>query len=211
MIDPEIIDYIQKATAQSHNGIDGPFIDKKANGITTPTLLWTYYGKLTYASTLASQTFSSLPTHDEWRLVFNLHNNSNIQAVVPLVQLNGDATVGHYATSNYKMGSAPVLLDYGTHPDGGANGAGWLTVNGIGSLYAKILGEMTITGKHFQGIKGMYANFNMSTNSGGIGFGISGIMKLDSNDVSSITIYNDTATFFDTLTGTVELWYKDNQ
>lgn len=157
---------------------------------------WTYLSKVTYAAASGAQSFTSLATHDNYKLVFNIKNASATD-LTTYMTLNG-VTASNYSYQ-YKTNITTGGIETTTH---------WKVIEAGGAFTGWVFGQVFFSGKHSQGFKPIYSDmvsdgaFTRSDSK----YSISGALASDSNDVSSVGI-----TITGVVSGTVELWYKDAQ
>lgn len=156
--------------------------------------MWTYDSKVTFSAESGTKIFSSLTTRDFYMLVFNLQGISGASLTVSMT-LNNITSSNVYTyftlsntTINQLSGSSYTLCSIG------------------GSEGKQFIGEMVISGRHNGGNK----SFSVDLAGGDV---VSdtlamfyGQLTSNSADLSSIEIIST-----NTVTGTVELWYKDNK
>jgi hypothetical protein len=156
----------------------------------SPTVEWTYYSKHTFVNSSNQLDFSSLPTHDKWKLVLDVQNSIPSSSLSVGLRLNGKST-----------------FIYGTKPYPTGHETSWIIYNGspVASAFS---GEVIITGKYF-------SNQNSKTFIASIGGNelyagqeaSSGFMINDPNNVYLISVL----TLQGLITGSIELWFKDNR
>jgi hypothetical protein len=157
---------------------------------------WTYLSKITFSNSSLQQDFTSLLTHDKWKLVFTIHNNgsSNSDRIIVGAGINGITSAYQYAFHNNGN-----IAYYAGVPN-------WTIYNSAADDFDSFMGETIIAGKPSttQFLKSFY-----STGAGGLISGniaMNGRLSGDAANVSSINIIPTNP-----ITGTVELWFKDNQ
>lgn len=182
-------------------GVPGQVLTSQGSGVgptwTTPkSSEWTYFGKLTYDSSAAQQNFSSLPTHDKWKLVFNIYNLDSIGDNIDLKVGINNVYIEGYSVNlrNYGALFTYTVTDW------------WVIYEGNGEDFDTYNGEVIITGKSrtSRHIKTFYASGTNMLPSGVVA--LDGSLVGDANNVNSINIH----TLFP-ISGTIELWYQDDQ
>lgn len=157
----------------------------------SPTVEWTYYSKQTFVNSSAQLDFSALPIHDKWKLVFDVQNTTASTSLRVGLRLNGK-TSNIYGTKSFSSGSG-----YGTS---------WMIYAGA-PVASAFSGEAVITGKYFsnQSSKTFIASIGGNELYAGQE-ALSGFMINDPNNVYLISI----VTLQGPITGSIELWFKDN-
>ncbi len=191
--------FVQSTETYAAPGTSGNVMTSDGTNWTsaTPTGEWTYLSKVSYAAASGAQSFTSLATHDSWKLVFRLHNTTSTVLTTSFTLNNIAGT--NYAYYTQSSGSGGLASQTGK--------ANFLLFDASSTSYAVNLeAEAIITGKHFQGLKTAAVSYvgNGVQNTANTTFMYTGGLSGDSNDVSRIDV-----SVVGVATGTVELWYKD--
>lgn len=160
---------------------------------------WTYVSKLTWAAATGSQTFSSLAAHDYYKLIFHIKNGGTAAGDKITIKFTLNANAGNAYAADI-ADSAGAL--------GSALATAWnVSTNGGNTGFADLMAEVVISGKHFNGIKNIHTERYSKATSSDVCY-LTGRLTGNSADVSSIEILNTTT---NAITGTVELWFRDEK
>ena len=153
---------------------------------------WTYLSKLTFTASATQQDFTSLASHDYYRLVVNVYNANASDRIGVKVRLN------NISSSDY---------NYYTIVNGPANNQTEIRLyNPGGDALDTFIGDYVFGGKAKTSgfIKTMFGDGAGTLASAMTA--VSGRLTGNNADISSIQIIPVNA-----FTGTIELWYKDSQ
>lgn len=153
---------------------------------------WTYLSKLTFTASSTQQNFTSLASHDYYRLVVNVYNANASDRIGVQVRLN------NISSSDY---------NYYSIVNGAANNQTEIRLyNPGGDALDTFIGDYVFGGKPktTDFIKTMFGN-GAGTFASGI-TAVSGRLISNNADISSIQIIPVNA-----MSGTIELWYKDSK
>lgn len=154
---------------------------------------WTYVSKVTYSNETGTKTFSSLSGHAFYKLVFNLGNTTANALTVSFTinNITAASTYNYFSITNTTLNQTSTTNFY-------------LTQNS--SEQATLIGSAIIQAVHNNGTKSIIPSVTAGNTVSDTVAILSGQMTGNSADVSSIEIISANA-----VTGTVELWTKDNK
>lgn len=157
---------------------------------------WTYVSKKTFSASSTQQDFTSLASRDFYKLVFSIYNGGN----------SGGDRINLECTVNGLSSGFQYITKTSSGISGATGQSAWRVYGTGGDSHDRFDGEMIITGKPRSGdnAKTFFANGSGAVISGSVA--ISGNIKSDNNNISSIEIIPNNP-----ITGTVELWYKDSK
>ena len=164
----------------------------KASDLNKELSGWNYYNKISFASEATTKSFTSLPLHDEWKIIFSFKTNTNSTNPTFLMTMNG-ITSNTYRNSVFYDGSSygSLKTNFG------------LAVNNSTPASGGAIGEFIMTGKYQTlGNKCIYGNGRHNWSTGYLLF--NGFLDGDNADLSSLEF-----TANEQITGTVELYYRD--
>ena len=157
-------------------------------------VLWTYYNKVTFTAETATKTFSALQVHDEWMVIVSLYNTVATARIDPVIRLNAvSATNYQYVT----MDNSEINTISGI--------TGYKVVSMSGDAVVLIKATVVIDGKHNNGTKCLRSPDSSCGNLITVPRAIWGHLISDTNDLTSISIISAA-----NATGTIQLWYRDN-
>lgn len=162
---------------------------------------WRYYGKVSFASE-SLKTFSSLPAHDYYKLVFNLKNTGTTLTTRLAVGLRLNSITTGYNDIYFTSSGVGLNNTLGF----------WSIFRNIINGYDVGVGEVIISGKHANGEKSiaMSVGSSLSGQHTGLRGGLTGnsadVSQIDIAHIDGFSAWNVEAV----LIGTVELWFKDN-
>lgn len=152
---------------------------------------WTYINKLTFANSSTQQNFSSIPAHDEFKLIFYIYNESS-----DIFTMN--IGVNDIAGSNYTyFNVSNAALSYIN------NAAAWRMGYYQFAALLRFFATTFISGKKINDIINMHSNFSLGAASEQ---GSRSGFVTATADVSKINIIPTNP-----VTGTIELWYRDKK
>ncbi len=155
---------------------------------------WTFFTKQTFLNYWTGYEFSSLPTHDKWKLVFDIQNPNPLSGYGMSVSIRLNGVTNQIYGTKYVQGQPSSYS------------SNWLIYQGFEGI-AAFSGDVIITGKYFSNKNSKMFSARLCGNElYNTKEALSGFLLNDPNNLNKISILTPDGP----ITGSIELWYKDN-
>jgi hypothetical protein len=191
--------YIDMGTSQMLS-VPYALYAEKASSVSEPKE-WTYFSKVSFVNSIDTIAFTALPSKNQWKLVFRDVCQESTGFMMAM-QLNNVELSPYYfyrlknGMTSYGSGHSFIILLY----------ANSNTPRGCA------IGEIVISGKSRTSSNIKEVSINLMGLTGNPSYlGEYGSLENNSNDLHTIKIFNPYSGLSYSRSGTIELWYRNDQ